>query len=272
MSEAVAPESQPAAVGEVLPEATATPAEPASAPKPESDADKNWRALREQTDYWRDRAYQLEREREAANRQPERRETVPENPKTLADFDYDEARYTAYSGEQAAQLAELRGREAARQELARERAEQAQRTARAAFNERQASFAKDTPDYHEVISNPRFTQSEALLGELMASEEGPALAYHLAKNLNEANRFNSMSPVEVARAVTRLESKMIAEREKAKEARNQITSQPTPAPKLEGGEGSGATVKPDSSDSDSLSDAEWARRRNAQVRARDARR
>lgn len=267
MTEAVVTDSQPSAVaspqGEGAAPAAAQPSQPAHV---ETDQDRNWRRVREELDYSRDRIRQLEQE--LSRPQLDRKqEPQAEGPKTLADFEFDDARYQAYLLKQV----ESRATETAERKLREQAERQAAERRQAAFEDRQKAFAKDNPDYHEIVSNPRFTQSDALLSEIMESDEGPAIAMYLASNLSEAKRLNAMSPVEVARAVAKLENKLQGEREKAKAARNQLPvgDQPAPTPKLDGAsEGSGGSVKPDTAESDTLSDAEWARRRNAQIRAR----
>jgi hypothetical protein len=271
MSDEAQPQaSQPAAVtspqgGDGAP-AAPQQSQPAQTGNGESDQDRNWRRLQGDRDYWRDRAAQLEQQQ---TRQPAEKQQEEQGAKTLADFEFDDAKYQSYLLEQA----EKRAEKAAERKLQEQSERQAAERRKAAFEDRQKAFAKDHPDYSEIVSNPRFTQSDALLAEIMESEEGPAIAMYLASNLSEANRLNAMSAVEVARAVAKLENKLHSEREKAKAAKNQLPvgDQPAPTPKIDGAsEGSGASVKPDSPDSDKLSDAEWMRRRNAQVKAKRA--
>lgn len=230
----------------------------------ETEADRNWRQLREDRDYYRGEIARLQRELES--RQPRQEQAAVEDakPKTLADFEFNESAYQQYLRESVAKDAT----NVVRQELEAERKRQEQQARAMAFEERQKAFAKDNPGYFEAVTNPRFTQSDALLAEIMASDEGPMLALHLANNLDLANKLNRLDAVGVAREIARLEAKLISERAKAKEAKNQLPVTPEPAPRLEGGEGTGITAKPDSPDSDRLSDAEWARRRNAQEAAR----
>lgn len=266
------PVAQQPAEGEQQGAASATAQQPATQQQPpanDDSQDRNWRQLRGDRDYWRDRATQLEQQHRAP-RQPEQGTEQPPARKTLADFEFDDGKYSDYLREEARREA----REATRAELSQAEERRAAQRRESQFAERQTAFAKDTADYHQVVSNPAFVQSEAVLAEIMESEQGPALAYYLASNIAEANRLNAMSPIDVARAVARLEAKLVGEREKAKAAKNQIPvgQQPAPTPKLDGSsEGSGASVKPDTAESDALSDAEWARRRNAQIKARSAR-
>jgi len=263
---AVSQDSQPAlpvdSEESVASATTATP-EPDQRPaKDDSPQERNWRELREDREYWRAEAQRLRNETQRQQAPQPQPEKVPEAPKTLADFEYDEAKFAAHLRE----VTRMEAAEAARAELAKERERQAEKQRQAAFAERQKAFAKDNPEYHAAVSNPRFVQSDALLAELMESEEGPAIAMYLANNLDKADMLNQLPPVAVAREVARLESKLIAERAKAKEAKNQLPAgAPPPVPKLEGSDAA-LDKDPTSADSDNLSPDEWLKRRNKQLR------
>lgn len=251
-----------------------SPGAPDTSESPKKPDDGFTRRIDELTRDWRteQRAHESTRaELDRARRELEQLRQPPKptetSGKTLADFEFDDTRYSAYLREEATRAA----REAAQAEFTSQREREISQRRAAQFAERQKAFAKDTTDYHSVVSNPAFTQSEALVAEIMESDEGPAIAYYLANNLDIANRLNALPPVAVAREVARIEARLIGEREKAKAAKNQIPVGNPPPPKLDGSGDPGATVKVDSPDSDNLSDAEWARRRNAQLRARNAR-
>lgn len=225
---------------------------------------RDWRTEQRAHESTRSELDRARRELEQLRQPPKQQEV---GSKTLADFEFDDQRYGAYLREEATRAA----REAAQAEFASQREREMSQRRTAQFAEKQKAFAKDTQDYHSVVSNPAFTQSEALVAEIMESDEGPAIAYYLGNNLDIAARLNALPPVAVAREVARIEARLVGEREKAKAAKNQIPAGNPPPPKLEGGGDPGTTVRVDSAESDSLSDAEWARRRTAQLRARSNR-
>jgi hypothetical protein len=251
--------------------ATAT-TQPVTSTQPtnsESDQDRNWRQAREslererqEREYWQREATRLRE----STRQPEVQEQVPPG-KTLADFEFDESKYATYLSQQAASTAT----EAVRKELAQERERAAKEQREAAFEKRQVAFAKDNPAYYETMSKYTAGQSDAVLAEIMSSEEGPAIAMYLANNQDIARKLNQMDARDVAREFGRLEGKVVAERERVK-AQNRIPvgEQPPPIPTLQGS-GEAARVTPDSPESDTAWSAEeWARRRNKQLAKRGA--
>lgn len=266
--------SEPSQAPAVEPQAQSVPAaEPVIATPQtsvESDQDRNWRQTREslqrerqEREYWQGEATRLR-----AAPKPVVQEEDSGPAKTLADFEFNEANYARYLSEQVTRNTT----EAVRKELQQERDAQIKRERVASFETRQQAFAKDNPGYHEAVSNPAFTQSDALLDELMESTEGAAIAMYLANNLDITRKLNQMSAVQVAREVARLEVKVTSEREKAKTAKNQIpaSDQPAPTPRLSG-EGDSGRVSVDSPESDTRMDAdEWARRRNKQEARRRA--
>lgn len=283
MNEAVAA-SQPQPVPGSAPEASSadeaqnpTAGEQSSQtqqPQRESEADRNWRQMREDRDYYRGEITRLQRELEARTKPREEQAAAQaEKLKTLADFEFDEPAYNQYLTQHLAKQTTEHATRAAREALEAERREQAAAARRTAFEDRQKAFAKDNPGYFDAVANPRFTQSDALIEEILESEEGPAIAMYLANNLDIASKLNRLDERGVAREVARLESKVLAERAKAKEARNQLPADaPAPAPKLEGAAAGAGTVSTTSPDSDRLSDEEWAaaeRRRLSRKGRRD---
>ena len=200
-------------------------------------------------DHWRDMAIKG---------QP-RAEVQPEAPKTLADFQYDEAKYQAYlfstAETRAVEAAEKRLREQMQQENVQRRTQ--------SFVSRETAFAKTAPDYYEVTRSDTLPISPAMAEAIAESEEGPALAYHLGKNQEIAEQIARLSPLAQARELGRIEARLIADREKPKP----VTKAPPPAPKIEAVEPS-ISVPADDAASDKLSDAEWLKRREKQLRKR----
>lgn len=218
---------------------------------------RNWRNLRSDRDYWRDRAAQLE-QAPRGEAPPPRSATPPvstdaeSSKKTLADFAFDEAKYDDYLATRTREEA----RRAARAEIDADNERKNSEVRRSNFETKQAEFAKTNPTYFEAVRNPRFVQSDTLIAEIMESDEGPAIAQHLANNIDLTNRLNRMNAVGVAREVVRLEAKVKSERERATASRNQLPGAddppPNPPPKIEGAGDAGVKKDPAK-----MSDDEW---------------
>lgn len=207
-------------------------------------------------DYWREHA-----QRAQAPRQ-EPTPPAPEPPvegKTLADFAYDESKYQAYLFKQA----EERAVKAAEAVLNKKQTDTARYQTITAHKEREAEFAKKVPDYFEVAHYAPITESMAEI--VMESDMSAELAYHLGKNRQVALNLARLTPIQQAREIGRIEAKLAAKPTPAA-----TSNAPPPAPRLGGAADAGTAAKPDSPDSDKLSDAEWVRRRNQQIAKRRA--
>lgn len=270
MTDEAVPGSPPE--GEVLPDGNAAPAgeSPAKPETTETDADRNWRQVREQIGKLEQSEAALKKERDAERFEREKltrqlAELQTQKPtsepagKTLEDFGYDAEKYSTYLRQQAEQAAS---------KVARETAEQERSTRNwTKFEERAAAYAKDSPGYTEAFQRLQGFFPPAIADGLVANEEAPALIEFLGNNITEAISLRNADPFTAGVLIGQLQSRIKGEREKAAAAKKDPP--PPPAPKLDGGTGSGAGAKPDTADSDGLSDAEWLRRRNAQVRARN---
>lgn len=182
-------------------------------------------------------------------------------PKTLADFQYDEAKYQQY----LFSTAETRAVAAAKREL-QQQAQQENQTRRSqSFTKLEEQFAKKQSDYYDVTRNDGLTISTAMAEAIAESDEGPALAYHLGKNPEIAEQIARLSPYAAARELGRIEERLRTEREKAKAP--VVSKAPPPPPKIEAVEPS-VSVAPDDPDSDKLDGPTWLKRRNKQVAKR----
>ncbi len=274
MTDQAVPGSQPE--GEALPEGSEAPAgeSPAKPETTETDADRNWRQVREQIGTLQEGNTKLQRELEAARFEREKLSRELEQTRTrnapeiepsdgerlkLEDFGYDVDKFTAAVEKQAQQKASQAGRNVADEERVFR--------IRAQFDERAAAYAKENPGFVEAKERLAGFFPLRTADALISVEEAPALVEFLGNNLTEAISLRNADPFTAGMLIGQLQARIKAEREKAAAAKKDPP--PPPAPKLEGGTGSGAGAKPDTSDSDSLSDAEWLRRRNAQVRARN---
>ncbi len=88
-----------------------------------------------------------------------------------------------------------------------EKARNYQQTAEQKYRERLQEFRAETPDFDEVMEEATIDVGKAVLAEIRDHEHGPALAYFLAQNLDEAERLSKLNPLALAREVGRLESR-----------------------------------------------------------------
>jgi hypothetical protein len=160
------------------------------------------KALEEYATYWRNKA--LESIQQAQPKAAEPEETPA--PK-LEDFDTTEqwaAAFQKWTEERVERKAE-----AVAHRIARQRQEELQRASiQAEWQERLAKFSEQHPDAQAVIANPTLPITKTMSEVITASENGPALAYHLGKNPAEAARIARMSPTQQAAALGRLEAKL----------------------------------------------------------------
>lgn len=187
---------------------------------------------------------QLEEFRRRANADGgnQRADAQEEQPPQEADFNGDMLAYeralTSYHVRQAA-------KEAVRAELSRKDADEAGRRQIEARRARIDSYNEALEDARERIED--FDQAMTamkgvevrpdIIDEIMGSEKGPLIAYHLAKNPAELADLNAMSGREIARAIGQLEGRLSLPRAKA-------ATRTPPPPTLPRG---GASAAPDPS-------------------------
>lgn len=183
--------------------------------------------------------------------------------KTLADFGYDEGKYTDYlfseAEKRAEAVAERKVKETYQRTSFQDRALD--------FQDRAREYAKaqKVEDFeiafaHPSEGGPQVTQEMA--ETILEAENGPEMLYHLAKNRDLARQISRLPPLQQARELGRLEARLANKPTAAK-----VSAAPPPAPKVEGS-ASSTPIAPDSPDSDKLSAEEWARRRNKQLARR----
>lgn len=241
-------------------EAESSPAKAES--KPDEAVDKVRSRIDELTKYRREAERRAERaEREAdflrqqmkAPPQPVATEPVAvSTPKTLADFEFDEAKYQSYLFSEA----EKRAVSAAERRIREQQDQEKQSRRKSEFEKRESEYAKSVEDYIDVTRNPSVPINSDMAQVIAESEDGPALAYYLGKNVEIAERIAQLSPLAAAREMGRIEAKLAAERERAKE--KPVSKAPAPTPKLEAAN-EGPSFKTTDPSGDALSDDEWFR-------------
>jgi uncharacterized coiled-coil protein SlyX len=138
------------------------------------------------------------------------------------------------------------------------------------FNEKVGDLVKLV----DKTDNESMGAYQSLIMAAMETGKAHQLIHHLGSDMNVASRFLSMSPAKMAVELTRLADKM---EEKKEEEVNSLLPVVNPPPKpmsvQVGARGSSHTaIAPDDPDrAMHLSDAEWFRRREAQVKERGIR-
>jgi hypothetical protein len=171
-------------------------------PKPKQTAqdriDELTKARREaerDAEYWKAKATQTDKPAEA---KPEPKEDAEPDP---AEYEFGETdpRFIKALGAYAAEqkFNELSAK-AERQNQAR--------TVEQSWTERQQAFAKDKPDYFEVLDR-QWDCSEPMAEAIRTSEKGAEVAYHLASNPEEARRIAGLNPLAAIREIGRLEAR-----------------------------------------------------------------
>lgn len=222
-------------------------------------------------DYWRDLALKSnQRDPEPSRERPPPEESDDQDLKTLADFNFDERAYGKYIRDVAKESAR-RELEGFRKETTERQTQQSREAARTEFGDRATSWAKEQKieDVDRMFAAPADggpTVTDAMAETIMESEHGPALLHYLAKNRQVSSQIARMTPLQQAREIGRLEAKLSSGPQP-----NKVSGAPPPAPRIDGAGVGGGTVKPDTADSDKLTDAEWMRLRNKQVAARQSR-
>ena len=183
-------------------------------PKPQGRFDKRIgqltgekHALREDRDYWRDKA--LERPETPEPILPAQEPLVmPE----LADFDHDNEKwakalgeYTQKSIDQAKEVAVTEIKQTTEAATAKQTQESVATQRQERWTEKSEEFSATVDDFYEIIGNRTLNISPVMSDVLTELEHGPAVAYHLGKNPEIAHRIAQKSPVAIAIELGKLE-------------------------------------------------------------------
>lgn len=97
------------------------------------------------------------------------------------------------------------------QRIAAREAQNQQRAAQAAFQQRTQAVRASHPDFDEVVMGVEHIRvPPALQQALLTSENGPEIMYQLASNPDELARIASLPPIDAAREIGRLEARASA--------------------------------------------------------------
>lgn len=182
-------------------------------PSPEPKPDAGYSPLEKRMFELRSKAREAEARAAAAERalaaiEAAKAEPKPEPPPTelvrpeRAQFDTPEeyeAALTEWASERAVRraMAEFQKQDAERRqrterEAAEEKTREEVKRVSTEWEKRRGEFAAQVPDYEEVAEAEDVPISEAMGRAILTSEDGPAIAYYLGKNPEEAKRIAAM--------------------------------------------------------------------------------
>ena len=134
-----------------------------------------------------------------------KQDDTPKGEPTLEEFDYDQSKYFAamVQHQVAQQLAQ------ADTEREQRKAQEQQQSVLEAFNQRAQAFANDHEDFFDVtMGNQALPITDVMASYVMASENGPTVAYHLGKNPAEAQAIAALPAHMAGAALARLEDRL----------------------------------------------------------------
>ena len=149
-----------------------------------------------------------------------------------------------------------------KQEQSKLQAEQANRVKsyvekRDAFKLKQTDFDDRMEDVSDILVSP------AVQDLIFSSENGPELAYELAKNREEFARINKLSPLAAARELGRLEAKFSSQSSQEKKPEPKTTKAPAPLAPVRG---SGAPIPKSLDEAANHSFAAYKKLREAELK------
>ena len=161
---------------------------------------------------------------------------------------------------------------------AAQRQKETQQQVRTAVQQRIVTFKETHPDYEEVIDHPELVLTPAIEYTLTTSDDGPAMAYALGKDIDRFKKIAALPPMEAAieLGMLRAELRAAAKPDKAAPVTPPVktpTAPPPPTP-VRGRavaasvslEDFAKTIQPGDA-----STSEWLRRRNEQLAQRQQR-
>lgn len=177
-------------------------------------AERNWEAAER-------RAQELQQQLEQVRGQQPQAQS-----NDIPEFDYtDPAGWAARVAEAAATRA---GREAEAR-IAEQQRQRERQTAFERYGEREAAFKASHADFDSVVGDLQGIRMQPEVVEAIAqSDHGPAVLYHLANHLDEADRIARMSPHMAAVQIGRIEAMVSAPKPKP------VTQAPAPGATLSG--------------------------------------
>ena len=190
-----------------------------SDPSPEKKSDGVQKRIDELTKLRRDQERETDYWKQMAQNKENAPPTVTKELKTLADFEYDEGKYSEYVVGQARADATL--------ETDRKFDLEKQARIQADFSAQEADFAKNVDDYHITTRNQDLKLTGEMVAAAQSSEAGAEVLYYLGKNPEVADRLARMSPLQMARDMGKIEAVKLVKKKAPSESKA-----PKPVPKL----------------------------------------
>lgn len=132
---------------------------------------------------------------------------------------------------------------------AQDAAAEAERARAVAWNEKVSAAADRFPDFREVVTDNQSLPITPAMAELITeNENGPAIAYYLGKNPQEAARIARLSPAQQGVEIGRIEGRVTLPPPK------KVSSAPPPAPVVTGGGAPATTPAPSDMPMDQFAD------------------
>lgn len=141
-------------------------------------------------------------------------------------------------GEYAEAVADWKVREALRKEREESAKKEQQKRAegnREAFEKRVRAVSEQFPDYQDVVGSLDAVVPQHIAMYIVEDENGPAMAYYLAKHRDEFDRIAKLSPIKALAEIGKLETKWLAKPEgKPAAAAPAVSKAPPPISPIEG--------------------------------------
>ena len=94
------------------------------------------------------------------------------------------------------------------------------------YNRKVSKVLDKLPDFNDVMQNAEIALPIPVLEAIKESDMGPEIAYHLATNVDEADRLGKLSPLAAVREIGKIEAKLSAPLSQPKT--KQVTQAPEP--------------------------------------------
>lgn len=219
----------------------------------------------QELEYWKKEALKAKEIQEPQVKDDVKKETVTDGEPNPDDFETHVAyvkAFTKWELDQRDKDREVKQKEA--------EAKTAVKTQVETFQSKVQEFKKDKEDFDDVIeAADDIIMSLGVQESILSSDFGPELMYELAKNRDEYERINKLTPLAAAREIGKIEAKLSkseSSEEKKPEAKKLTKAPPPMAPV--GSKGAGSSKKsifdPD------LPQAEYERLRREQMKANSA--
>lgn len=183
---------------------------------------KNWRDTERERDHWREMA--MRAQQQAPQQPAQRQEPASQESRkpTLEDFGWDVEKYNE------AFFDWRKGEERRESERAKEAEAKTARLQK--FQESASAFAVETPDFHQVVTNPSLAMTEQMVEVITEADNPAAVAYWIGQNPHEAVKIAGMSPAAMGRAIAKIEAQISAPPQVERQPTQKTVTQAPPPP------------------------------------------